>query len=107
MKENWIFERKLDPHGFLKENCLIDVNFLKNRTGEVTARAYLVSITEIINSCQQVGSGAFLIVNNYVLGLLWENQCLYVLYSKDENGIISVAGTAVLLKFESLSSLES
>ena len=45
-------------HKFLLENSLIDVNFFEKRTVEVTARAYLVSVTEIISSCQQVDSGA-------------------------------------------------
>ena len=48
-----------------------------NRTREVTAGAYLVSITKIVIDCQQIGTGALLIINNYILGLLWENQCFF------------------------------
>lgn len=33
------------PHRFLIDNCLIDVDFLENRTGEITNGAYSVSIT--------------------------------------------------------------
>ena len=53
------------PYEFFMENCLIDVDFLENRTGEVTAGEYLVSVGEIISSCQQVWSGTLPIVNNY------------------------------------------
>ena len=75
----------------------------------ITAISYFLSIIEINGSCQQVGSGALLIVKNYVLGMLCGSQCFYVFdsHSKDENGNVSAAGTAVLLKFESLSLLES
>lgn len=52
------------PDWFLKENCLIDVDFLENRTWVIAAGAYLVSITEIIRSCQKVSSAALLIVHN-------------------------------------------
>ena len=38
-------------------------------TGEITFGAYL-SIVEIVNSVQQIGAGALLIVNNYILGLI-------------------------------------
>ena len=34
---------------FLIENCFIKVEFLDNKTGEITARTYMVSITEIRN----------------------------------------------------------
>lgn len=72
-------------HGLLTENCLIALDFLENRREEIAAGVYVVSITEIISSCRQVGSGILLIVNNYVLGLLLENQCFYVfhLHSKE------------------------
>ena len=83
------------------ENCLIDINAFGKRTGEITAGAYLVSITEIISNCQHVSSGILFIVNNCVLGLLWGNQCFFVFdsYTNDENDNISSAGTAALLKF--------
>ena len=34
---------------FLKENCSINVEFLENKTGEITVWAYLLSIAEIKN----------------------------------------------------------
>ena len=58
---------------FIK-NLSINVEFLNIRTGEITARAYPVSFTEIVSDCQQIGTGAMLIINNYILGLLWGNQ---------------------------------
>ena len=58
----------------LIKNLSINVEFLNIRTGEITARAYLVSFTEIVSDCQQIGTGAILIINNYILGLLWGNQ---------------------------------
>ena len=60
--------------GVLIKNLSINVEFLNIRTGEITARAYLVSFTEIVSDCQQIGTGAILIINNYILGLLWGNQ---------------------------------
>ena len=47
-----------------------------------------MSITEIASDCQQVGIGALLIVNNYILGLLWGNQRFLLFDSrrKDEIG---------------------
>ena len=71
--------------------------------------AYLLSITEIECDCQQIGTGALLIINNYILGLLCGNQCFFLFDSlrKDEIGRISATGTAVLLKFDLLQSLEN
>ena len=37
--------------------------FLENKALEVTAGACFLSITEIINRVQQIGSGALLVVN--------------------------------------------
>ena len=54
------------------ENSSINVEFLNNRTGEITAGTYL--ITEIVRDCQQIGVGALLIIINHILGLLWRNQ---------------------------------
>ena len=74
----------------------MNIHFLNIRPGEVTAGAYLVSITDIVNDCQQIGTGALLIVNNYILGTLWGNQCFITFdsHSKDEIGKISASGTA-------------
>ena len=38
------------PQEFLTENSLINVQFLENKTGKITAGAYLLSIAEIVNS---------------------------------------------------------
>ena len=38
-----------------------------------------MSITEIVRDCQQIDTGAPLIINNYVLGLLWGNQRFFYL----------------------------
>ena len=54
------------PHEFLIENSSINAEFLNNRTGEITAGGYLVSITEIMSDCQQIDRGALLIINNYI-----------------------------------------
>ena len=48
---------KDSPQEFVIENLSINVEFL-NRTGEITAGAYLVSITEIVSDCQEIGTGA-------------------------------------------------
>ena len=61
------------PREFFIENSSINVELPSNRTGEMTAGVYIVSITEIVSYCQQ--TGALLIFNNHILGLLWGNQC--------------------------------
>ena len=48
----------------------MNVEFLSNKTAEITAGAYLASITEIVSGCQQIGTGALLIIINFILGLL-------------------------------------
>ena len=67
----------------------------------------LPSIVEFVNSVQQIGTGALLNVNNYILGLIWGNDSIYLFdsHSKDENGNLPSCGTAVLLKFDTLHSL--
>ena len=70
------------PQEIFTENSSINVKFLNNKTGEVTAGAYVVSVTEIVGSCQQIGTGALLIINNYILGLLWGNQCFFSIWPK-------------------------
>ena len=68
-----------------------------------------MSITEIVSDCQQIGTGALLIIGNYILSLLWGNQCFFSFdsHSKHELGRMSTTGTAVLLRFGSLYSLEN
>ena len=38
-----------------------------------------MSIAEIVSDCQQIGTGAQLSINYYILGLLWGNQCFLYL----------------------------
>ena len=61
-----------------------------------------MSVTEIVSDCQQIGTEDLLIINNYILDLLWGNQysSLFDSHNKDEIGRMSVKGTAVLLKFD-------
>ena len=82
---------------------------LGNKTAEVTTGAYLLSITETVNSVWQIGTGALLIVNNYILDLIGRPDSIYLFdfHSKDENGNLSSSGTAVLLKFDTFHSLEN
>ena len=51
------------PQEFLLENYSMNVEFLENKTGEITAGAYLLSIAEIVNAAQEIGAGVLLIVN--------------------------------------------
>ena len=53
------------PEEFSVENCSINVEFLENKTGEITAGAYLLSVVEIRNSVRQIGAGALLFVNKF------------------------------------------
>ena len=69
------------PQEFLIENSSVKKEFLENKTGEITAVAYLLSITEIVNSCQQTGTGTLLIVKNYILGIIQGNDSMYLLDS--------------------------
>ena len=95
---------------FLIEYCSINVEFLENKTGETTAGAYQVSITENKNSVQQLGASALLIVSNYILGLIWGNESTIYLFdshSKDENGNLSSQSIAILLKFDTQRSLQN
>ena len=49
---------------------------------EITAGAYLISISEIVNSVQKIGASAVLITNNYILGLILGNDSIYPLVSQ-------------------------
>ena len=79
-----------------------NVQFLNTRTGEITARAYLGSITEIVSDCQQKGRRALLIRNNYVLVLLWGKQCFFLFdsHGKDKIGRMSATDAAFELSFK-------
>ena len=63
------------PEDFLIENATRNVIFFfENKTREIAAEAYLISISEIVsrNCVQQVWTGALLIGNSYILELILE-----------------------------------
>lgn len=76
------------PPQFLLESFAVDVQFLENKKGEITAGAHLLSVVVIVNGVQQIGTGALRLVNNYILGFSWGNYSMYLFnsHSKDESG---------------------
>lgn len=96
------------PQVFLLEGFAINVQFLEIMAGEITAVAYLLSIVEIVNRVQQNGSDSLFIVNNYIIGIIEENDSKYLFnsHSNNENDNVSSFGTAVL-KFDTLYSLDN
>ena len=85
--------------------CEINKVELNLETGEITAGAYHVSITEIVGlsaDCLRISTEALLIINVNIFSLLWGNQCFFLFGShiKDEIGRISATATAILLKFD-------
>ena len=95
------------PQGLLIEDFAVNMPFLENKMGEITARAYLLSVVEIVNNVQQIGTSGLPIVTNYILGLICRSDSTYLfdLHRKDENCYASGSGTAVL-KFDTLHSLK-
>ena len=87
------------PQEIFIESFAVNVEFLNDRTGEITAGAYLLSITETVSGCQQIDTRALLIINNYILGFLWRNQwfLLFGTHTKVEIGRMSATSAAVLL----------
>ena len=70
----------------------------------------MLSIAEIKNSVLQIGAGALLFVKNYISGLIWRNDSTTYLsdyHSKDVYCNLSSSGTTILLKFNSLHSVEN
>ena len=67
------------PQEFLMENSSINQQFLELKTGEITAGAYLITISEILSGIQQIGTGVLLIVNNFILDLMWGNDSIYLI----------------------------
>ena len=65
---------------------------------KISRKKLQLFISEILNIVQQTGTGALLIVNNYIPDVIWVNDS----HSKDEQGYLSSSSTAVLLKFDSL-----
>ena len=88
------------PQKFLVERSSINVTFLKYETGKVTVWPHLISVSNIANGIQQTRAGDLLILNNYILGLIWENDSIHLFdfHSKDENGSLSSSGTEILSK---------
>lgn len=86
---------------------------LNLKIDEVAFSICLISISEIISNTKdkgtRKGNGTLVFINNYLLDVLWGRQCFYLfdLHSKDGRGNMSVDGTAVLMKFETLSFLGS
>ena len=56
---------------------------------------------------QMIATGTLLIINSYNVGFFGGNFLLFDSCSKDEIGRMSATGTAVLLKSDSLQSLEN
>ena len=97
------------PQDFLVENYAVNKEFLENNKWKITAGSYLISTWEIVNNVQPVEAGAQVSVINYILGLIWGNDCIYLSHShsKDENGNLSSSGRAVFLTVDTLYLLES
>ena len=67
---------------FFIENCSLNVELLKNMAGKTTAGIYIQYIAEIVGNVQQIQAGAVLIINNYILGLIYGNDSIYLFDSK-------------------------
>ena len=69
----------------------------------------MLSVTEIVNSVEGIWTDALLTVNNCILGLIWRTDYLYPFnsHSNDENSNLSSSGASVILKFDTLHSLEN
>ena len=82
------------PQEFMVENSSINLEFLENKTGKITAVAHLIAVSEIVNGVQQIRADTLLIVSNYILGLIWGNDSIYQFdsHTKDENGNFSSSG---------------
>ena len=52
------------------------MGFLENKTREITAETYLLTIPDIANSVQQTWTSSLLVVNNYIVGLIWGNNSI-------------------------------
>ena len=62
----------------LDRNFSANVQFLENKTGEITGGTYLLSITSIVKSVQKIGTDALLIVDNYILSIIWRTDFIYL-----------------------------
>ena len=75
-KGNLLFKSLNNYRYFGLEDLLQE---LFNRTGKITAGIYLVSLTGIVNDCQQIDIEILLIIDNYILGLLSETSVFFYL----------------------------
>ena len=62
---------------FLIKNSFVNIALLENKTREIKAGVYLLLAAKMVNNVQQIGTGALLTFNNYILGLIWENDSIY------------------------------
>ena len=93
------------PQDFSIENYSINLEYLQNKTGEIAAGAYSLSVVEIRKSVRQIGASPPLFVNDYVLGLIWRNGSsifLFDSHNKVENGNLSSCDTVVFLNLDTL-----
>lgn len=74
-----------------------NVEFLESMTGDITVALCLLSVAEIVYIIEQIGTGTLLIINNYLLGLIWGSDSMYFFdaHSKNENGNLLSSGTTV------------
>ena len=86
----------------------IDFALLENKTGEITSSRYLTSIVDIVGNYSNIGNGALLITNGYVLVVIWGKNCFFLFdpHSKNSTGNICQNGNTVLLTFEMLNKLQ-
>ena len=70
---------------------MVEIPVKESKMAEITYLAYLVSMVEVANIVQQIGTAALLIVNIYILVLIWGNDSIYpfALHNKSENGNVS------------------
>ena len=69
--------------------------------GEVRAGGHLLSIAEIVNRARKIGTGALLIVSNYISGLIWGIDSVYLFDSESKHDYdnLSNSCTSILLNF--------
>ena len=56
----------------------IDIALLGNRTCEITSSNYLTSIGDIVGNSSNLCNGALLIINGYVLGIVWGENFFFL-----------------------------
>ena len=66
--------------GFCNENHYANISHLENITREITWSTYLTSIGTFISSCSDLDNDTLLIINGYVLGIIWGKNCFFLFY---------------------------